>query len=170
LKTVEVEKGKIRSTCLARALISCMSRTKSCASCIRVKAKCEHAGDGTPCKRCTRLGTASNCIPPLRKAPRVAQQILGKRSNSLDSTHDSSESTSADGKAPHTPTCCSSGSAGAPPEPPLTSQSIVYGVSAEYSFAGGVPKSLLRYWLLSYLRAQHIQLVSRTITLSSICG
>jgi len=150
-----------------------MSRTKSCASCIRVKAKCEHAGDGTPCKRCSRLGTASNCIPPLLKALRGAQHILGKRGKSNTSALDSnssSNSSSVDGKAPRTLMYDATNVAEAPPEPPLTSQSIVHGVSAEYSFVGGVPKSLLRYWLLSYLRAHNVQLVSRTITLSSICG
>jgi hypothetical protein len=142
-----------------------MSRAKSCDLCVRIKAKCEHAGDGTPCKRCARLGIAANCVPPLKKIRRADHQNAGLRGCSKRPRVGCSS-----GSAPHTPTSSAGDPARNPQEPPLTSQSIVHGVSAEYSFAGGVPKGLLRYWLLSYLRVRNAPLVTRTVTLSAICG
>jgi len=217
-----------------------MSRAKSCASCQRIKAKCEHAGDGTPCHRCRRLGIDASCEPPKRKHNDAASLAMAGSTLAAMPMPKPAAPTSkraaaaqlakaarmavAIPAAPRPPAVSTKGRNGhplasasqeppngkrrrliqpppqsqhalllpPPPQPsvmehhraaavmrkqppmlamgPLQSQAIVHGVSADYSYAGGVPKGLIKYWLLFYSGSNNIPLLTRAVTLGAICG
>jgi hypothetical protein len=214
-----------------------MSRAKSCASCQRIKAKCEHAGDGTPCHRCARLGLDASCDPPLKKhsdaanalstvgatyavralpkpgaatSKRAAAAQLAKAARAAAAAPAASRAAAPSAKGsnglalaaaaeqpnakrrrlqqpppangdyravdwqkPPPPPHPAPARRGAPPAlamGPLQSHAIVHGVSADYSFSGGVPKGLLKFWLLYYSGTGNIMLLTRAVTLGAICG
>jgi len=220
-----------------------MSRAKSCASCQRIKAKCEHAGDGTPCHRCRRLGIDASCEPPKRKHNDAASLAMAGSTLAAMAMPKPAAPTSkraaaaqlakaarmavAVPAASRPPAVATKGRNGQPlapasheppngkrrrlvqpplppppqsqqllppppPQPsalehhraaallrkqppmlamgPLQSQAIVHGVSADYSYAGGVPKGLIKYWLLFYTGCNNVPLLTRAVTLGAICG